>query len=285
MSRICVLTDSSAQFSTHSFPGEKFVRLIPFDLEVDGTFYPDCKGVKVQGLPPSILKNGSTQLFAPSVEKYSTWYQALSKDFDQILVLCQSQLLSKSFENATVAAEMLNGNINVLPVNSQTTSVGLGALVQLVAQAIVQERSFEEIEQQLRSQIPHVYALFCTAGLSYVQNTGLIEPAQAVVGEMLNFITVFSLEEERLTPLEKIKNFRNINELFIEFLEEFDQLRQISFVQGVNTVVQETRGLKQALLELYPDTSYSEHTLNIPTALQFGPRMVGIIAVEILPRF
>lgn len=102
---------------------------------------------------------------------------------------------------------------------------------------------------------------------------------------MLNFITVFSLEEERLTPLEKIKNFRNINELFIEFLEEFDQLRQIAFIQGVNTVVQETRGLKQSLLELYPDTTYSEHTLNIPTALQFGPRMVGIIAVEELPRF
>lgn len=88
MPRICILTDSSAQFSTHSFPGEKSVRLIPFDLEMDGVFFPDCKGVKVQALPTSILESGSTQLIAPSIEKYSAWYQTLSKEFDQILVLC-----------------------------------------------------------------------------------------------------------------------------------------------------------------------------------------------------
>lgn len=280
MRKICILTDSSAQFPAHAFPGEKFVRIIPFDLELNGVVHSECQSVKINDFPPSTLRNGQVHLIAPPVERYEAYYRAISKEFDQIIVLTQSELLSQSFTNALQAADIDKGKFNLLILNSQTTSVGLGALTQAAAAEIEQGKSMAEVEHFIRHQIPHIYALFCTSGLSYLTDAHLIDPAQALVGEMLNFLTVYTLEAEQLTPLEKIRNLRNLPDLFLEFLEEFDQLRHIGLVHSLNSTNSETRSVKQSVQELYPQSSYTEHALNVPLAAQFGPRTIGIIAVE-----
>jgi DegV family protein with EDD domain len=280
MPKTCILTDSSAQFPTHTFKGERSVCIVPFDLQINDQLFPECGQVKSTDLPASTLGGDLILAHPPSAERYASFFQAYTREFDQFLVITQTELMSASFANAVQAAENEKGKTPILVINSQTTSVGLGTLVQLAAEMADHGKSLAEIEHFIRRKIPHIYSLICTPGLSYLEKSHLIDPAQALVGEMLNFFTVYSLEAEQLIPMEKIRNARAVPDLFLEFLEEFDKLNHISLIQNQGLTTTETRSIKQNLQELYPQAAYTEHALNIPFAAQFSPQAIAMVAVE-----
>lgn len=280
MQPICILTDSSAQFPQHSFPGQNLVRIIPHDIEFGGVTIPDGKDVKINSFPISTFDGSAPRLIPPSVEKFAEWFLALSGEYNDILVLLHDPHFSPTYENAVQAVSAIKASRSIQVINSQTISTGLGILVQIAAETIHRGTSAVETEHLIRRQIPHIYTVLCTPGLSYLFNAGIIDQAQAVVGEMLNLIPVYTLEEERLTPLEKVRSYRQTVELFIEFLEEFENLRHISLVQSTPPLLTDTRGVRQLFQEIYPDTSYSEHNFNATLAALFGPRLLAMFAVE-----
>ncbi len=280
MPRACILTDNSAQFPYHSFPGQELVRLIHYDVELSGIRYPEGKDVKISGLPQSADKTLNPRLLPPDENKFIQWFNILGQDYYEILVILQASALSGAYQNAVAAASALKGSLSIQVINSQTTSAGLGTLVQIAAEAIKRGASATDAERIIRSQVPHTYTVFCAPGLSYLHHAGIVDRAQALVGEMLNFLPVYTLEEDRLTALEKMRNYRATLDFFAEFLEEFENIRHISFIQSVPPLITETRAMRQLLLEMHPNTSYSEHNLNTPLAVVFGPRLLGLIIVE-----
>lgn len=280
MPRVCILTDSSAQFPHHSFQGQDIVRVIPYDVELSGILYPDGKDVKVANLPLSADPRLDPRLLPPSEERFTQWFTTLGQEYNEVLVILQASQLSRAYQNALQAAATLQGSISLQVINSQTTSAGLGTLVQIAAEAIHHGATASEAEHIIRSQIPHIYSVLCIPGLSYLHYAGIVTRAQAVVGEMLNFLPVYTLEEDRLTPLEKVRNYRTTLDFFIEFLEEFENLRHIALIQSVPPLIQETRTLRQVFQEMYPNTTYSEHNLNTALAILFGPRLLGLVIVE-----
>lgn len=277
---ICILTDSSAQFPQHTFPGQNLVRVIPHDIEIGGTRYPDGKDVKINAFPISAFDAAAPRLIAPSTEKFTEWFTALSREFKEILVVLQDVHFSAAYDNAVQAANEIKANRTIQVINSQTISAGLGTLVQIAAEALSNGATAIETDHLVRRQVPHIYTVICTPGLSYLHHAGIIDKAQAVVGEMLNFIPVYTLEEERLTPLEKVRTYRQTVELFVEFLEEFENLRHIALLQSTPPLLPDTRSVRQLFQEIYPNTSYSEHNLNVPLAALLGPRALALLAVE-----
>ena len=280
MRKTCILTDSSAQFPNHSFPGQNLVRIIHYDAEFRGQLFPEGKEFLSTNPPLRAAPGDHPRLISPSVEQFSSYYHGLAQEFDHIIVLCQSSHLSKAYENARAAAQSNNNSLPVLVINSHATSAGLGMLAQIAAEAAHSGLPLSDVEHIIRKQIGHIYTIFCTPGLSYLSAAGIIDPAQALVGEMLNFLPVFTLEEERVTPLEKVRNFRSALDLFAEFIEEFEHLRHIALIQSTPAPIPDTRPLRQLFHELYPDAKYSEHNLNPALTITFGPRFLGLIAVE-----
>lgn len=280
MPRVCILTDSSAQFPHHSFQGQDLVRVIPYDVELSGINYPEGKEVKVANLPHSADQKLNPKLIPPSEERFTQWFSTLGQEYNELLVVLQASQLSQAYQNALQAAASLQGSISIQVINSQTTSAGLGMLVQIAAEAVNRGAGASEAEHIVRSQVPHIYSVLCTPGLSYLHRAGIVDRAQAVVGEMLNFLPVYTLEEDRLTPLEKVRSYRTTLDFFVEFLEEFENLRHIALIQSVPPLIQETRTLRQVFQEMYPNTSYSEHNLNTALAILFGPRLLGLVIVE-----
>ena len=137
-----------------------------------------------------------------------------------------------------------------------------------------------QIEEILREQVPHIYTLLCTPGLSYLHNAGFIDKGQGVVGEMLSLLPIFSLEEGKFTPIDKLKNTHGVIEYFIEYIEEFDDLLQVSFLQSKPPAIQEAKLIKQYIEENYPDTIYTEHPHNNYLASLIGPKGFGLVVIE-----
>lgn len=280
MRKIGILVDNTAQFPRHSFPGQNLIRIASHDVIYHGTIYSAGDGLKVSQLPLFARGKSAPQLIPPSPEKFNQILSGMSTEFDEVLVLVHSSHLSSTFQNASLAASSLQGRLPVIVIDTNTFSAGLGMLSQVAAESIHNGANLGEVEHIVRQQAAHTYTVVCCPGLSYLSQNGIVDPAQALVGEFLSMMPVFSFEDERLTPIEKMRNIRNITEFFIEFVEEFDNLNHIAVIQSVPPLLPETRSMRQIFLENYPQTSYSEHNLNLASALLFSPKMVGLIVVE-----
>jgi DegV family protein with EDD domain len=278
MPSLCILTDSTAQFIKPGFGGRDLVNFISLHTQLN--HHHEGQELKVSDLPASSHSDNVPRLLTPGIEEFRQQFISLGHQYNEIVAILVSSHLSPIVAYAQEAATSVRGRVSVQIVDSQTIGIGLGFLVQLAAEAAAKKDSSNEIDHLLRGAIPHIYSVFCIPGLSYLYHSGFIDHAQSSVGEMLSLLPLFSLEEGYLTPLEKARNNRQLIDFFQEFLDEFTDLIHISITQSVPGMVHEIRILREHALSNFPGVPFSEHPIGLSLATMFGPRCMGIFAIE-----
>jgi len=278
MTSTCIVTDSSAQFSKASFQGLRLVHIVPVDvtLEENGIL----KKVAVNDLPQIIERNPRLIISIPSVEQFHNLFLELSNTCDNILGIFLSSQLSECYKNAESAAHSLLGKVNIVLIDSQTTSAGLGQFVQIAAEQVMKGMKILDIERLIRSLMPISYSLICTPNTTYLSSNGLLDYTQALVSDMLGLFPIFTLEEGILTPLEKVRSPRHAVGFFQEFLDEFDSLRHLVFVQGPQMNFKEAKLFYENTRDLFPSSPMVKTLINLPVAGLFGPKTMGLFIME-----
>jgi DegV family protein with EDD domain len=283
-SNICILTDSTAQFPAPAFPGHDLINIIPHHIALDGKLYQDGKDIKASSLPSSAAKRPTVQAVPPSVEEFQQAFSGLSKRYSDIFTITISSHLSETYQNAVQAAKIAPGPASIHVLDSQTTAVGLGLLAQMAAEAIIEGETVGYTNKLIRGLIPRVYTVFCVQSLTYLYHSGHLDPAQAIVGEMLGITPFFILENGKLVPIQKVRNPRHLVDLLHEFVAEFGNLKHIAMLQGNPPMEQEARSLRERLNGDFPGTSISEHHIGAALAAIIGPRCFGVVAMENCPQ-
>lgn len=280
MGASCVITDNAAQFNRPNFPGYKHVQFFSEEIEMQKGSITDIQSVRISEFPKRVSRDFPVQLILPNTESVSKQILANYQKYDDIFIVLISGELHPIFSVTSEVVKRLRGRADIHLIDSHSLAIGEGQIVQLAAELINRNEKSTIIEERLRSAIPHTYTLLCTPNFSYLQKSGFIDKGQSVSGEMLGFLPIFTLEEGKLNPVEKVKNPRNVIDYFIEFIDEFDQLENISFIQPQTVNHNETRLIRQHVDEVCPDTNYSEHTLNPYLASLIGPQGMGIVISE-----
>jgi len=270
MARVCILTDSTAQFTCPDFPGRDRIYLIPFRLSAENR-------TEGETLPREVY---GQKLEAPGVHEYSRFFAQLNREYDAILTITLSSSLSPAGLHARAAATQFGTRASIQVVDSQTTAVGLGLLVQAAAEAAKAGLPLTQIENLVRAAIPRIYMLVCIPELAYLAEGGYLTRSQATVGEMLGLLPIFALEDGRLTPMEKVRTQRHLFESFEEFIDEFDDPYHVALVRGINHNTIRTRPLREYVQQSYPETPFSEHNMNAHLAALLGPQSIGLVVVE-----
>jgi DegV family protein with EDD domain len=272
MSNVCIITDSTAQFTQTNFPGHEHVHVIPFNIVQTA----DHQAGKP--LPEGALFQ--SQLIPPSSQDFTRYYARLSHDYDSIVVFTLSSLISTTMEHARLASQQYNNSATVEVIDSQTTAIGLGMLVQLAARAASDGASLKEIVRLLRVSIPRVYMLFCIPELTYLARSGNMDYAQAIVAEMMGMLPIFAFEEGRLVPMEKVRTSRHMIETFQNFMGEFETPARIAVMRSFGRGSLHTSSLRQFVKETFPGTLFSEHPVQPHLAALFGPRSIGLFIMD-----
>jgi DegV family protein with EDD domain len=270
MPNVCILTDSTVQFTQSSFPGHERVHVIPFGIQ-------DPASQEEKPLPDGFTI--PQPLIPPSTQEFIQHYTRLSRAYDSILVLTLSSLLNPTMKHALLAAGQFSNGTPVEVMDSQTTAIGLGMLVQLAAGAAHKGAALHEVERQLRANIPRVYMLYCIPDLTYLAYSGLMDHSQALVAEMMGMLPIFNFEEGRLVPMEKVHTTRHLFEAFLDFLSEFEVPSHIALA-GKLPFGQRAKSFRQVVKETFPDTPYSEYPVQPHLATLFGPRSIGLAVMD-----
>lgn len=280
MGSSCIVTDSSAQFTFPGFPGKKCLKLLNHELSYVTAGVTVSGPMKVNDLPTFTSEHFLPKISAASSQTIGTTLSESLPFYDDIFVILLSKEISPLYQETEKIINTLHGHANLHLIDSQNTSLGLGLLVQYAAEAITKELPIAEIEKKLRLIIPHIYTVLCTPSLSYLHSAGILDIGQSTVGEMLNLFSLFMMEDGKMNPLQKVKNQRSAVDYFIEFVDEFDDLANVAFIQPATPAVNESKLLHQHLDEMFPHTTYTEHLINPFLSTLFGPRGFGMVVME-----
>jgi len=272
MPNVCILTDSTAQFTQANFPGRERVHIIPFKLQSGAR-------QEVQSLPHGYIP-ARQELIAPATQEFTRYYTRLSQKYDSILVLTLSSLINPTMQHALLASMQHSNHVTVEVIDSQTIAVGLGILVQVAAGAASVGASLAEIERKMRKSIPHIYMLFCIPELTRLAHSGFMNYAQGLVGEMMGMLPIFSIEGGRLVPIEKVRSPRHLFESFQDFISEFEAPAHIALVRGAGCNALRARLLRNYAQDVFPQTPFSEHPIQAHLAALFGPQSTGLVIME-----
>lgn len=280
MSQVCILTDSTAQFPIPAFAGRKLVNVIPLHIQIDKKLYKKSEGIKAADLPPSLQGNAIPKALPPSLEEFEQMYTYLGQYYEEIVAIFHTADLGNTYDNGLEAAANIRGQTKIEVIDAQTTSTGLGLVVQAAAAAAEAGTNSTDIDDMIRSLLPRMYSVFCIRGLSYLHHSGYLGEAQAIVGEFLRILPIYILEEGKLIHTLKARNNRHLVDLLHEFLGEFIQLEHIALLQGAPPFENETRALRERLVLDFADTPISEHTISAELASMIGPHSLGMFALQ-----
>lgn len=280
MSRVCILTDSTAQFPAPVFPGCELVNVIPLHVELNKVLYTDTKDIRTANLPASIRQPDGPKALPPTIEEFQEVFSNLARKYSEIVTIVVSSHLNPVISTAQEAALAAEGPARIHVIDSQTTAVGLGLLVQAAANAARTGSNGVEITRLVRGMVSKIYTVFCVQSLSYLYKSGHLDPAQAIVGEMLNVMPFLILENGRLVPIQKVRSSSHLVDILHEFIMEFSNLEHIAIIQGVPPFEQEARNLRDRINAEDTSPSFSEHTLGAALASILGPRSLGVVVWE-----
>jgi len=280
MNSVCVVTDSSAQFPKPNFNGQHLINIVPLEIYINNSKILQYSEYKASQLPKLANEKINPRLTSPSVETLHNVFWNLSKTYETIFGIFLSGDLNDCYKNALEAAEAIRGKTDIQIIDSKTTSVGLGVLVQRLVEAVLRGDNATQIDRKIRSMIPHTYTLFCTPSLSYLQYNGFIDYSQSTISEMLGILPIFTLEDGRITPIEKVRSRRHALNYFQEFLEEFVSIYHIAFIQSAKPNFKDAKVFHENIQTTFPDTSFTKHIINLPLSILFGPRSNGLIVCE-----
>ena len=281
MQAIHIVTDSTVQFPTPGFTESHPITIVPIRLEGLDEEHAEAIDTDLDSLRPQFEDPGRAPIIRPpSLECLVKTYQQLQGSASAILSIHSTSAVSNLVEVAKTASEHFLGRCDILVIDSEMISVGLGLIVEAAVRAASRGNNLEEIVRLVRGMIPRLYAIFCLEDLMYLERHALVSLSQAILGNMLGVIPFLTLEGGRLVPMEKVRSRQRAIEKLVEFVSEFTSLDYVALLHDQQHATGEIRLISDRLKELNPATPLMMGNYNPPLATYLGLNSLGLVVLE-----
>jgi DegV family protein with EDD domain len=220
------------------------------------------------------------ETLSPTAQEFYQAYREPNQSTSELLSVHLSGALSDTVAHAQDAASLLLGRCQIVVVDSQSISVGLGSLVEAAARAAAAGESLDDIVRLVRGLINQIYVVFFSESLDYLERGGRIGEAQALLGTMLGIKPFLTLEEGDILPIEKVRTREEAIEKLVEFISEFDAIKELTIVRGLHCPPEEIQALLERLQVMFPALQVPVVNYGPVVAAHVGPRTLGAIIYE-----
>jgi DegV family protein with EDD domain len=280
VSRVHIVTDSAATIDP-AIVEHLDVTVLPLTIRIDRQDFQDGADLDHEELLLRMAHDRiRPSIVGPTAEQFQRVYSRLTRRTDQIISLHSSASLTCICREAQKAASEFLGRCDIVVMDSETLSLGLGILVQEAAQLARKSIPLTEIMRQIRGTIRRIYIVLITDTLDYLEHSQLISPAQAILGTMLGIKPFLSLEEGQIIPMEKVRNRDRAIDKLAEFANEFSSIEQIAILQSTLYPTEETKMLKERLEMIAPGHKYPILLYGPLLASHIGPDGMGLMVYE-----
>ena len=280
MRRVHIVTDSTAQLDP-KLVDKLDIKVLPLEIHFGNQRFLEGVDMSTEEffhrVAHSSVMPTST---APSVEQFRQIYSELSRKTDKIVSLHVSSKLNQTCQNARIAANDFLGRCEIVIIDSWTISLGLAILVEAGAQVALEEAPLDDVVRTIRGMIPHIYAVFFTDLLDYLEREQRISKSQSILGTMLSIKPFLTIEEGEILPIEKMRTRDKAVDKLLEFVAEFSRIKQLAILRSALQLSEEARSLSERLRSSCPDLDFATITYGPTLATHIGPHSLGLIVYE-----
>ena len=279
MAQVKIVTDTNAFFPHPELIEELNVEIVPLPIRIGRQAYQERVNFSDELFFRKLAQDPErVSVGAPSLEHVKKLFQRLGQKSDDIVCIHVSSALNDIAVVARKAAKSLIGQHRIVVLDTATTSVGVGLIVEAAAKAAADGAPVNEVVRIVHGMIPHMYALFFSDTLDYLEAWGRIGPAQAMLGTMLNLKPFATMEDGELLPIEKVRDYEQAIEKIYKFVIEFSHIEQMYLVQ--HEFETETAQLLEQLDLSFPNRDFPVIDYPPSLAVHIGPKALGVVVYE-----
>lgn len=213
----------------------------------------------------------------PSPHQFVEFYRKVAQKGDVILSIHITAKLSGTYASAISAAEELKGEFNIIPIDSECGSLGIGLMCREARKMERAGKTVDEIVKKIEDIRSKVRVILTLDTLEYAKMSGRVGTLQAALASALNVKPIAVLRDGVLNMAERVRTRKAALDRVISMAkEEFGD-------KPVYLAVVHARDLKsgQALLDVAKSQFNAKETLisdlSISIAANLGPGTVGLI--------
>lgn len=279
MAQVKIVTDSGAHLPDPALITQYGIEVIPLTVHAGQQAYPERINQTDEAFFRKMVQNAkSANVETPPVSQMQAVFGRLGHVTDNIVCIHTSSALHDIAEVARQAARSYMGRQRIVVLDTLTTSVGVGLIVEAAARAAAAGEPLAEVVKIVRGMIPHMYALFFSDSLDYLEAWGRLGAAQTLLGTMLNLKPISTMEDGDLIPVEKVRNYPRAIDKLYDFTIEFSHIEQLYLVQ--HEFETEAAQLLERLEVAFPNHEFPVIGYPPSLAVHIGPKALGIIVYE-----
>lgn len=278
MPQVKIITDSTADISPE-LAATLGITVLPLTIQLGNKTYREGIDLTSKEFFSKIARTPMTPVLnAPPVSQFEQTLDELMKETDEIVAILNSSKLSKAYHNAMRAASPLMGRAKIRIIDSQLVTTGLGMVVVNAARAAQEGADVEQVVRLTRGLIPRTYIAAFADTLEYLERSGRIRKAQAILGTMLNIKPLLILEEGEIVVLEKVRTRAKAIEKLVEFIIEFTHIEKMDVLHST-TPEDVALLIEQVNLQL-PNLDMKVEMYGPSLGAFLGPGALGVVVYE-----
>ena len=224
---------------------------------------------------------GQLEIVGPSPDDFRAVYERSLYRTNRMLVIVSSGRLSSVYQNARIAARDFMGRCDIMILDSQTVSVGLGLLLMRAGELLQRnDLPLSEVVRRIRGMIPRIYVTMISHTLDYIYRSGKLTSMQAILGAMLKIHPFIEIEDGEMIPLEKSRRSERALDKLVEFASEFARIKKLVIFQSYRVPDEEALDLKERLEQIAPSVEIPIIVYDPIIASHIGPEGLGLVVYE-----
>jgi len=145
--------------------------------------------------------------------RYTEAWEPFLQSGKDILYICLSSALSKSYDQAVMAAQEMREAYperKVIVVDSKAASIGQGLLAYYASKSQEKGATIEETAKKLEDIIPRLQHWVVVDDLEHLKRGGRVSGTAAAVGTLLNIKPILTIKSDgSIAPIAKVKGRKN----------------------------------------------------------------------------
>lgn len=196
------------------------VKLFYMTVMIKGTTYTDRLNLEPKEFyhlleEPGLVPTTSQVNLASLQAEFETLMQDKETE---IIYIAFSGGLSGTYQTACIARDVVDpGRITV--IDSQSASVGYGLTVVRAARAIAAGKNKQEVIAEINDNIKRIQHIFIVGNLEMLKRGGRVNPAAAVIGDLLNIKLILHFVNGGIVPLEKAHGLKKAKKRLLDLIE------------------------------------------------------------------
>ncbi|WP_276352587.1 DegV family protein [Cohnella caldifontis] len=217
----------------------------------------------------------------PSPADFYDTFRKLIGEGRSVVSVHLSGAFSGTYQSATIAKSMLEGEGDITVIDSKSASYGYGLIVAAAAELAAQGASAAEVAAEVHRLRRELRLYFLVDTLEYLQKGGRIGKAAAVVGSLLNIKPILTIDDEGvITPVDKVRGQKRAIARVAELLEADLGSRPIDLYIALTPGYEENaREMSTLLKDRFTVRSYLETAIGPVIGTHAGPGTVGVFAI------